>query len=107
MIYDEWKQKNLHLFQPHTSLTTISRYAFNDGHSSANVKTTPMYSVYTQLRSIRKSKNIKLRALEDYSGVNYSYISAVESGKRNPSVAVLLKLVRALGYDLVLVKKDD
>lgn len=49
------------------------------------------------LRSVRKSKNLTLNALEEMTGISASYVNRIENGKRKqPSFAVAEKLAIAL-----------
>ena len=49
------------------------------------------------VRRIRHEKNWSQEELAFQSGIHQTYISGVESGKRNPTVAVLKRLADALG----------
>lgn len=54
-------------------------------------------SIGKNLREIRKSKNLTIRALAKKSGVSPSYISDLENGKNNkPSIDTSIKLANAL-----------
>lgn len=60
------------------------------------------------IKSIRESKNIGVNELSRLSGVNASYISALERDeKKNPSVAILEKLALALDVTLEDLMKTD
>jgi transcriptional regulator with XRE-family HTH domain len=39
-------------------------------------------------------------------GMSRAHLSEVQSGKKNPSIVTINKLCEALGYDLMLVKKE-
>lgn len=60
------------------------------------------------IKNIRKSKNIGVNELSRLSGVNASYISALERDeKNNPSVAILEKLARALEVSIDEIMKNE
>ena len=66
-----------------------------------------------RLRELRKAKNFSQRALGDKVGINFTYLSKVESEKLDfaqyPSEDLIRKLAKALGADedelLLLAKK--
>lgn len=66
-----------------------------------------------RLRELRKAKNLSQRALADKVGINFTYLSKVESEKLDfaqyPSEELIRKLAKALGADvdelLLLAKK--
>ncbi len=53
------------------------------------------------IRQARKSKKITQEDLSEQSGVNAKYLGEIELGKTNPTIVVLLKLVGALGLEIV------
>lgn len=53
----------------------------------------------TKLREIRKNKGIGIKPLGKKTGVNYAYLSRIESGLVQPSEYVIRKLAKALGHD--------
>jgi len=58
------------------------------------------------IKYIRESKNIGVNELSRLSGVNASYISALERDeKKNPSVAILEKLANALEVSIDEIMK--
>lgn len=60
------------------------------------------------IKFIRESKNIGVNELSRLSGVNASYISALERDeKKNPSVAILEKLATALEVSIDEIMKVD
>lgn len=60
------------------------------------------------IKYIRESKNIGVNELSRLSGVNASYISALERDeKKNPSVAILEKLANALEVSIDEIMKTD
>jgi transcriptional regulator with XRE-family HTH domain len=60
------------------------------------------------IKNIRESKNIGVNELSRLSGVNASYISALERDeKKNPSVAILEKLAIALEISIDEIMKTE
>jgi len=57
-------------------------------------------SVSDRLRKLRLSRNMSQRLLAKRSGISNATISLIESGKMNPSVAVLKSILDALKMDL-------
>ena len=66
-----------------------------------------------RLRELRRTKNLSQRALADKVGINFTYLSKVDSEKLDfaqyPSEDLIRKLAKALGADedelLLLAKK--
>jgi transcriptional regulator with XRE-family HTH domain len=66
-----------------------------------------------RLRELRKAKNLSQRALADKVGINFTYLSKVESERLDfaqyPSEELIRRLAKALGADedelLLLAKK--
>lgn len=60
------------------------------------------------IKNIRELKNIGVNELSRLSGVNASYISALERDeKKNPSVAILEKLANALDISIDEIMKSE
>lgn len=60
------------------------------------------------LRELRRSANVSQYALADKSGLDRSYISLLERGRRSPSFDSILKLSVALGIpSVVLVARAE
>lgn len=60
------------------------------------------------LKKYRKAKGLKQKELADIVGVTESSISQYESGKKNPSFEIALKLAEALDCELAdLVSKRE
>lgn len=53
-----------------------------------------------RLRAERRARDMTLEDLADRSGVNWSYISQVESGKRNVGVDNMYRLAQGVGVEL-------
>jgi transcriptional regulator with XRE-family HTH domain len=54
----------------------------------------------TSVRKFRLSKGMSQEKLGSISGIDRTYISSLERGKRNPSFLVLLRIVKALEVEL-------
>lgn len=52
------------------------------------------------LQALRRAKEFSQEELAHRSGVHQTYLSGVERGKRNPSVALLAKIAAALDADV-------
>jgi transcriptional regulator with XRE-family HTH domain len=52
------------------------------------------------LRRLREAKGLTQEELAHSADVHQTYLSGVEGGKRNPSVAVLDRIATALGSDV-------
>lgn len=61
----------------------------------------------TNLRKIRKRERLTMKALAELSGVTESMIGMIETGKRNPSYEVLLRLSEALGCTVDELVRDE
>ena len=61
----------------------------------------------TNLRKIRKQERLTMKALAELSGVTESMIGMIETGKRNPSFEVLLRLSEALGCTVDELVRDS
>ena len=51
------------------------------------------------LRKVREGKKISMRALADYSNVEYSQISRIEKGQINTTISTVKVLADALGLN--------
>jgi len=52
------------------------------------------------LQRLRRGKGLSEEELAHSADVHQTYLSGVEGGKRNPSIAVLERIVTALGVDI-------
>jgi transcriptional regulator with XRE-family HTH domain len=52
------------------------------------------------LQRIRRGKGWSQEELAHRSSVHQTYLSGVEGGKRNPSIALLARIARALNIDV-------
>lgn len=59
-----------------------------------------------RLRSLRESKGISQEELADRAGVHRTYVSSVERGRRNISLANIHSLADALGVSPALLLDD-
>lgn len=57
-------------------------------------------SLGERIRLARTSIGLSQEALAERAGLHRTYVSSVERGERNPTLATLLKLGEALGVDL-------
>ena len=49
------------------------------------------------LKRLREAKELSQEAFADVAGVHRTYVSGVERGVRNPTVAIVAKLAEGLG----------
>lgn len=52
------------------------------------------------LISARKAQNLTQQAVADRARIKRSYYSLIETGDRNPSLPIAMKIAEALGVDL-------
>ncbi len=52
-----------------------------------------------KLRQLRLEKKVSMRTLAQKAAIDFSYISQIEHGKRQPSRDVIVRLARALKTD--------
>ena len=53
-----------------------------------------------QLRKLRRARNLSLESLGSLAGVSRSMLSQIERGQANPTLAVTVRISRALGVSL-------
>lgn len=56
--------------------------------------------VGSNVQKLRRQKGLSQEALAHSSGLHQTYLSGVETGRRNPSVGVLERLATALEIDI-------
>lgn len=56
----------------------------------------------TKLKRLRLGKGLTQQSLADAAGISRATYTNIENGKKNPSLALAVKIKRVLGYD-----KDD
>lgn len=59
------------------------------------------------VRQYRKKKGWSVQALSEASGVAKQTITDAEYGRRCTSVAILIELLDAMGYELIVVEKQN
>jgi transcriptional regulator with XRE-family HTH domain len=59
------------------------------------------------LRAVRKQRGLTLEALAEHTGLTKSYLSKIERGQSTPSIAVALKVARALDVDVGRLFSDE
>jgi transcriptional regulator with XRE-family HTH domain len=59
------------------------------------------------LRAVRRQRGLTLEALAAQTGLTKSYLSKVERGCSTPSIAVALKVAKALNVDVGRLFSDD
>jgi transcriptional regulator with XRE-family HTH domain len=71
-----------------------------DEHTVNRAMPSPEPAVGPRIREIRRRGNVTLRELADAAGVSESFVSQVERGVANPSMASLSRIADALGTNL-------
>jgi transcriptional regulator with XRE-family HTH domain len=59
------------------------------------------------LRAVRRQRGLTLEALAGQTGLTKSYLSKIERGQSTPSIAVALKVARALDVDVGRLFSDE
>jgi transcriptional regulator with XRE-family HTH domain len=59
------------------------------------------------LRTARAQAGLSQRALAEAAGTSQSAVAAIESGRKQPTVATLERLLRAAGTELVPAEPDQ
>jgi transcriptional regulator with XRE-family HTH domain len=49
-----------------------------------------------RLRELRRNRNLTLSELADRAGISLTYLSQIERGSRNPTLAIVVRLAQAL-----------
>ncbi len=57
-------------------------------------------TIARRIRRIRLQGRFTMEAVADRTGFTKSYISMIESGKKSPPIATLIKIAKALGVDV-------
>jgi len=55
------------------------------------------------IRAWREYKQIKVKELANRAGITPSYLSQIETGKRNPTIDTLKAIAQALGIDVEML----
>ncbi|MCK4654348.1 MAG: helix-turn-helix transcriptional regulator [Candidatus Cloacimonetes bacterium] len=59
------------------------------------------------IKDRRKSLNINQQSFSEISGIAHHTLSDIESGKGNPTFAVLMRILDVLGLDIKIEVKDN
>jgi transcriptional regulator with XRE-family HTH domain len=59
------------------------------------------------LRAVRRQRGLTLEALAQQTGLTKSYLSKIERGRSTPSIAVALKVAKALDVDVGRLFSED
>ena len=60
-----------------------------------------------RIKELRKSKDLSQEALANIAEVDRTYMTKVETGKRNVTVKILDKIIIALGTDFMTFFNDN
>jgi len=63
-------------------------------------------NVGRQLRALRKSRRVSIRALAELSGLSVNTLSLIENGKTSPSVSTLYQLAQSLDVSITAFFED-
>ena len=66
-----------------------------------------MSDIIEQLRKIRKFEEISRAELAKKSGVNQYSIASYENGRMNPTIGLVEKILKALGYKAEIKKRGE
>ena len=66
-----------------------------------------MMSVGDVIYNARRAKDLSQEEVCAISGISRSMISFIENGRRKPSMEMLDKLAKAMGYKLVITFEDN
>ncbi|WP_432034791.1 helix-turn-helix domain-containing protein [Streptomyces cucumeris] len=64
-------------------------------------------SVGERLRTLRRARRLTLRAVSGSAGISEGYLSQIERGQANPSIATLQQISSALGLKVADLFGDD
>lgn len=59
------------------------------------------------VEDFRKEQGLSMNELSKRSGVPYSTLAQIEKGKCVPQIVTYEKIMDALGYEMILMKKQD
>ena len=59
------------------------------------------------LRAVRRQRGLTLESLAEQTGLTKSYLSKIERRQSTPSIAVALKVARALDVDVAQLFSDE
>ena len=66
-----------------------------------------MAAIYEKLKLMREQSGLRQGQIAEYLGVTQTFISKVETGERNLTVAQLENLVNLYGYSLAAFASED
>ena len=66
-----------------------------------------MADIYEKLKLMREQSGLRQGQIAEYLGVTQTFISKVETGERNLTVAQLENLVNLYGYSLAAFANED
>jgi transcriptional regulator with XRE-family HTH domain len=61
--------------------------------------------VSRNIQRIRREKDLSQEEVAHRSGIHQTYLSGVETGKRNPSILIVERIAVALGVDVAEIFK--
>lgn len=63
--------------------------------------------VSRNIQRIRREKDLSQEEIAHRADIHQTYLSGVETGKRNPSILVVERIAKALGVDVSEIFKPD
>jgi len=60
-----------------------------------------------KLRTLRKKRELTLRELGVMLGVNHTHIVQLETGRRTPNAAMILKIADTFGVSIDVLMRDE
>ena len=60
-----------------------------------------------KLRTLRQKRSLSLRQLGDLLGVYHNHVAQLESGKRIPNAAMILKIADIFGVSTDVLMRDE
>jgi len=60
-----------------------------------------------RIRELRRQRSLSLQALSEHSGVSFSMLSAIERGKKVPSILVMSQIATALGTSIGRLVEEE
>lgn len=63
--------------------------------------------VSRNIQRIRRNKDLSQEEVAHRAAIHQTYLSGVETGKRNPSILVLERIAKALGVDISEIFKPN
>ncbi len=72
---------------------------FQDYHSMEVIR----LHIATRMKKIREEKKMTQTEMAEIMGVKQSYLTGIESGKRNPNISTISKFCKAIGGKLEII----